>query len=83
MAMLDTRHHFAPLGRGRGSSTRGSGTIGEEALVRPIGEPGMGRRMKASFRNEAALGTWGTFPRAAVRMVGPVSVSIDDSARER
>ena len=53
------------------------------ALVRPVGEPGMGPRMKASSRNEAAVGTWGTFPRAAVGMIDPVSVLNDDSACER
>ena len=43
----------------------------------------MGPRMKASSRTEAAVGTWGAFPRAAVGMIGSVSVSNDDSARER
>ena len=43
----------------------------------------MGPRMKASSSNEATVGTWDTFPRAAVGMIGSVSVSNDDSARER
>ena len=44
---------------------------------------GHGPAHEASSRNEAAVGTWGTFPRAAVGMIGPVSVLNDDSARER
>ena len=43
----------------------------------------MGSRMRASSRNEAAVGTWGTFPCAAVGMIGPVSVSNGDPAPER
>ena len=43
----------------------------------------MGPHMRASSRNEAAVGTWGTFPRSAVGMIGPVTVSNGDSARER